>query len=302
MIDNPTTDFLSEIFEHILGISKGICNIDEATILNTDSEVEQRVLQGLNYLHEDLELNKLELRKAMETEYRVKSLEIKNKQLEQFNYVASHDLQEPLRTITNFSQLLQSEYANNLDSTANQYLDFIIESSERMRNLILGLLNYSRLGRDSVLKKINCHQLVQDLQIDLQASITVNNAIIKVDQLPNLWGYEIELRKLFQHLISNALKFCQKDKETTIHISCKKDKNEYIFCIRDNGIGIKQKHHEKIFILFQKLHLREEYKGTGIGLANCRKIVELHQGKIWVESTFGEGSTFFFTIPFLKNK
>jgi len=290
---NNTTeaDFLSEVFEHILGISKGVCNIDDTLILNGKSEIEQRVLQGLSYLHADLELGKLELRKA---------LEIKNKQLEQFNYVASHDLQEPLRTISNFSQLLKTEHGNDLDSTANQYLDFIIQSSDRMRNLILGLLNFSRLGTGSILKEVNCQQLVQDLQIDLQASIKDKNAIITVDRLPNLWGYELELRQLIQNLISNALKFSQKDKNATIHISCKKVNNEHIFCIRDNGIGISEKHHDKIFILFQKLHRKEVYEGTGIGLANCRKIVELHQGKIWIESTLGEGSSFYFTIPNLR--
>ncbi len=300
MKNNQETNFLPEVFEHILGISKGVCNIDADTILSTKSENEQRVLQGLSYLHEDLEFNKKELLKAMETEYQVKSLEVKNQQLEQFNYVASHDLQEPLRTITNFSQLLKNDYGSTLDSTANQYLDFILQSSERMRNLILGLLNFSRLGKESVRKKVNCQVLVQNILLDLQASIQEKKAVLNVANLPVLQGYELELRQLFQNLISNALKFSREEEDATIDILCEEDENGYTFCVRDNGIGIQEKHHDKIFILFQKLHNREKYKGTGIGLANCKKIVELHQGKIWVTSTFGKGSAFFFTIPYLS--
>ncbi len=304
MINKTETDFLSEVFEYILGISKGECTIDDDAILNGASDNEKRILQGLSYLHEDLKFNKMELVKAMEAEYQIKSLEVKNKQLEQFNYVASHDLQEPLRTITNFSLVLKKNYGKDLDSAANQYLDFIIQSSERMRNLILGLLGFSRLGKESVLTEVNCQQLIQNVQMDLQASIAEKGAIITVDKLPNLWGYKLELRQLFQNLISNALKFRKKDNVPVIHIFCKKnkDRGEYTFCVRDNGIGIEEKHHDKIFILFQKLHHQEDYKGTGIGLANCQKIVELHQGKIWVKSTYGEGSSFFFTISDLKNK
>lgn len=289
-----------ELFEHILDISNGECEINDEMILQKDSEIEQQVLQGLSYLHADLDLGKIELRKALEAEFRVKTLEAKNKQLEQFNYVASHDLQEPLRTISNFSLLLKTEYGNNLNSTAHQYLEFIIQSSDRMRELILGLLNLSRLGKGSLLTKVNCNKLLEDLQIDLRASITDNNADITVDKLPNLWAYELELRQLFQNLISNALKFSQEGRDAVIKISCKQTQEDYTFCVQDNGIGISEKYHERIFILFQRLHSRGAYEGTGIGLANCRKIVEMHEGKMWVESKVGAGSSFFFTIANLK--
>ncbi len=293
--------FLSEVFEHILGISKGVCNIDDEMIINGGSEIEQQVLQGLSYLHADLELNKKELRKAVENEFRLKSLEEKNKQLEQFNYVASHDLQEPLRTITNFSQLLKKDYGDNLDDIGNKYLDFVVQSSERMSELILGLLNFSRLGNGSVLELVNFQNLTQNIQADLQASIAEKNATIQIQKLPNLWGYKLELRQLIQNLISNALKFNKEDKDVLIEISCRKIDGEHIFRIRDNGIGIPKKHQDKIFILFQKLHHKSVFEGTGIGLANCQKIVELHKGNIWVESVVGEGSSFFFSIPNLKN-
>lgn len=207
MITQSKTDFLSEIFEHILGIAKGVCVIDEEMIFSKEIDNEKRVQQGLSYLHADLELSKNEIRKSLETEFRLKSLETKNKQLEQFNYVASHDLQEPLRTITNFSQLLKTEYGDGLDDTANQYLDFISQSSDRMRELILGLLNYSRLGKESVLKVVNFERILQDIKVDLQTSIAEKNATINISKLPNLWAYKLELRQLFQNLLSNALKF-----------------------------------------------------------------------------------------------
>lgn len=292
--------FLQTTFEHIIGISKGACTITEQTIQTAPTKIEQKILEGLLYLHEDMELYKVELREAMEAEYKLKVMEEKNKELEQFNYIASHDLQEPLRTISSFSRLLNKQYSDQLDESANEYLGFIVASSKRMSALIKGLLNFSRLGSGRVLTEINCTEMLRSILQDLQASIEEKKAQFEIGTLPVLLGFELELRQVFQNLISNALKFHDPDRQIQISISCKTVSEGYLFCIRDNGIGIEEKDYQRIFDIFQCLHVRGKYEGTGIGLSNCRKIIELHGGEIWVESQFGQGSAFFFRIPFLE--
>ncbi len=290
-------DFLSNLFQHILDISKGVCRIDEETILSAKGEMEQEILYGLLYLHEETELAKEDLRKAMETEYRLKLMEEKNKELAQFNYIASHDLQEPLRTVISFSQILAKNNNAHLDKDSLINLELIIDASKRMKTLIRGLLDYSKIGSNRKLVQVNCLELVQQIQSDLLGSILEKKATIEVSHLPELMAYPLELRQLFQNLISNALKFVPEDRMPYVKIAAYHDRDKWVFSVADNGIGIREKDQERVFGIFQRLHTRTEFEGSGIGLSHCQKIVELHGGKIWIESEFGKGSQFSFSIP-----
>ena len=226
-----------------------------------------------------------------------KELEKKNKELEQFAYVASHDLQEPLRTTSTFVELLQQQYKGKLDEKADKYLSYITQSSDRMEVLIKDLLDYSRIGHKKELQKVDCNKILQDVLADLGTAIQETQANIQGDLLPVIRAYPTEIKQLFQNLIANAIKFRKKDVNPEIRISAQDLKGYWEFSFHDNGIGIEKNHTNRIFIIFQRLHTRTEYNGTGIGLSHCKKIVELHNGKIWVESTLGIGSTFYFTIP-----
>ncbi len=238
-------------------------------------------------------------RKMFEEKLRQNNIQLdqKNKELEQFAFIASHDLQEPLRTISSFTELLTEEYASKFDTNANTYVRFISQSALRMRDLITGLLEYSRLGNKIVLKQTDCNEILKHAKENLQISIKESGAVIKAGNLPVLKAYPIELELLFQNLISNGIKFSKKEVAPEINIKAIKQDNQWLFSFADKGIGIEERHFEKIFLLFQRLHSRDNYKGSGIGLSHCKKIVELHNGKIWVESKAGEGSVFYFTIP-----
>jgi two-component system sensor histidine kinase/response regulator len=225
------------------------------------------------------------------------NLVLANKELEQFAYVASHDLQEPLRTISNFVGLLNMKYAETLDKNGSQYLNYIVDATTRMQNLIKDILILSRIGRDETFRDIDCNKTLEDILVDISAALKESNAKITVSPLPILFGTEIEFKQLFQNLISNALKFCKKDVEPVITIKAEERDYDYLFSVADNGIGIEEQYKNQIFIIFKRLHGMNEYPGTGIGLATCQKVVALHKGKIWVESKPGEGSTFYFTIP-----
>ncbi|WP_339710370.1 ATP-binding protein [uncultured Kriegella sp.] len=223
-------------------------------------------------------------------------INLKNKELEQFVYIASHDLQEPLRTLGSFTELLDKEYPTKKGENSNTYLRFINESATRMSQLIKGLLDYSRIGEAKKVTDVDCNILIQGIKEDLSLAISKTQATLTIADLPLVKGYETELRLLFQNLISNAIKFHGLDKSPCISISVEKLPRFWKFAVKDNGIGIDAQHYERIFAIFQRLHNRSEYQGTGIGLAHCRKIVEMHGGKIWVESVPKVGSTFYFTI------
>lgn len=228
---------------------------------------------------------------------RTAELETKNKELEQFAYVASHDLQEPLRTTSSFVGFLQEEYYGKLDENANSYLNYISQATERMQTLIKDLLDYSRIGRKTILQEVDCNEILSDVMADLSSAIEETHAKIAVTEpLPVVKGYATELKQLFQNLISNSIKFHKQNFAPEITISSKKLPGAWEFSFRDNGIGIDKQHHERIFIIFQRLHNRMEYEGSGIGLSHCKKIVELHGGKLWVDSQPGEGSNFQFTL------
>ncbi len=236
-------------------------------------------------------------------------LESKNKELEQFAYIASHDLQEPLNTVSSFIDLIKTEYHDKFDHDGKESLGFIKEASLRMKKLIDGLLQYSRLGRGSDYTDVNCIQIIDEIKADLKIVIAENKAEIHHANLPLIWGNEIELRLLFQNLISNSIKFSKINTPPIIHINSSYHKNTdntstafWKFIFTDNGIGIPDEHKDRIFGIFQRLHKREDFQGSGIGLAHCKKIVESHGGKIWLESEVSKGSSFYITIPDLKNK
>ncbi|MBK5273212.1 MAG: GHKL domain-containing protein, partial [Bacteroidia bacterium] len=243
-------------------------------------------------LHEE-QLKKSEA----DLELKNKELEQKNKELEQFAYVASHDLQEPLRTTSSFAELLQQQYKGKLDEKADKYLTFINQSSDRMKILIKDLLDYSRIGRKKELEQVDCNIILEEVLADIDVAIKETQTEIKFSRLPVIKGNPTEIKQLFQNLIINAIKFRRQDESPRINISAKRKDKHWEFSCSDNGIGISEDHRERIFIIFQRLHTRNEYEGSGIGLSHCKKIVELHKGKLWVDSTLGEGSTFYFTIP-----
>ncbi|MGF2038815.1 MAG: GAF domain-containing protein [Nostoc sp. CmiVER01] len=235
-----------------------------------------------------------------------------NAELEQFAYVASHDLQEPLRMVTSYLQLLERRYKNQLDTNADQFINYAVDGARRMQTLINDLLNYSRVStRGQPFIRVNCSIVLEQAIANLQIAIADSKAIITHDEsLPEVMVDATQLIQVFQNLIGNAIKFCR-HQQPQIHIGVAKPNanpdgeslnvipsvDEWLFWVRDNGIGLESQYTERIFIIFQRLHGRDKYPGTGIGLAICKKIIERHGGRIWVESKLGEGSTFYFTIP-----
>lgn len=231
-------------------------------------------------------------------------LESKNKELEQFAYIASHDLQEPLNTISSFIGLISDDYSDSFDEVGKDSLAFIKNASERMKRLIDGLLEYSRLGRTKDFSSVNLNHLIKEIKEDFVVILEKTGAVIHVKDIPKVHGSELELRLLLQNLISNAIKFTEEGVAPVITISAVKELNTddkskdfWKFAVKDNGIGIPEKHKDRIFAIFQRLHSRDRYQGTGIGLAHCKKIIKSHGGSIWLESEEGVGTTFYFTIP-----
>lgn len=244
----------------------------------------------------------LDVTDRIEAEHRMaaksQQLEMSNQELEQFTYATSHDLQEPLRMINSYLQLLQKRYGDQLDEDATTFLGFATEGADRMQDLINDLLTLSRVSDDqSRYKDISLNTVVERAVANLQTSISESKAEIEVDELPAMCVDPIQITQLFQNLIGNGIKYQQPGVAPKIHISVKKKKDEYVFSVQDNGIGINKKHFERIFTIFQRLHTRSEYPGTGVGLAICSKIVDRHGGKIWVKSEEGHGSTFLFSVP-----
>ncbi len=229
----------------------------------------------------------------------IKELERSNEELEQFAYISSHDLQEPLRTIASFTQLIERRYKGKLDSDADEFMDYIVEAAIRMKEQIEGLLEYSRVAtKGEEFEQVDMNATLNQTVGILSMTINESNAKITYDKLPWVMGDSRQLQRVFQNLISNAIKFRKEEEPLKIHISSHRDDdNEFVFSIKDNGIGIEEQYSERIFTIFQRLHTRDVYKGTGIGLSVVKRIIERHGGRVWVESEFGVGSTFYFTLP-----
>jgi light-regulated signal transduction histidine kinase (bacteriophytochrome) len=228
---------------------------------------------------------------------KMEELNRSNQELEQFAYIASHDLQEPLRMVAGFTQLLSRRYKGRLDADADEFIAYAVDGASRMQRLIQDLLTYSRVGTTKgILRETSSEQALGQALANLNSSIKAADAFVTHDPLPSVLGDETQLIQLFQNLIGNAIKY-QKSGVPRVHISAAKcELGRWVFSVRDNGIGIEQRYFEKIFGVFQRLHKREEFSGTGIGLAICKKIVERHGGHIQVESCPGHGSTFRFAL------
>jgi len=219
-----------------------------------------------------------------------------NAELEQFAYVASHDLQEPLRMVSSYTQLLEQRYHAQLDDKGKKYIYYAVDGAVRMQRLITDLLAYSRVGsRAQPLASTDAHSALGEALRNLAATITESQAVVMNDDLPMVVADRSQLVQLFQNLIGNAIKF-HGEKPPVVYVSAERQDQQWRFCVRDNGIGIDPRHFERIFVIFQRLHSRDEYPGTGIGLAMCRRIIERHGGRLWVESAPGAGSSFFFTL------
>jgi light-regulated signal transduction histidine kinase (bacteriophytochrome) len=224
-------------------------------------------------------------------------LQRSNTELEHFAYIASHDLQEPLRTIQSFLQLLKRRYQPVLDQDAEEFIAFAIEGASRMRALIEDLLTYARVAsRARPLEPVSLDDVLNEVLHSLKVRLEEQQARIERDPLPVVMADRRQLAQLIQNLMSNALKFQQAGTTPCIHVSAARQGEEWLIRVRDNGIGLSTEYQDKIFVIFQRLHSREEYEGTGVGLAVCKKIIERHGGSIWVESRPAEGATFLFTL------
>lgn len=224
-----------------------------------------------------------------------------NRELEQFAYVVSHDLQQPLQSVTGFVRLLQLQYETTLDELAQGYLHRIHETGNRMQRLIQDLLAYAQIDRqEKTFEVVDCNQILEQVLDNLQEAISTKHATLTHDPLPTVQGSESQLIQLFQNLISNGIKFVAADVHPQIHVSVIQQENYWQIGICDNGIGVKIEDCEQIFEIFQRAHATQHYPGTGIGLATCKKIVEQHSGQIWVTSYLGKGTTFYFTLPIMN--
>jgi PAS domain S-box-containing protein len=220
-----------------------------------------------------------------------------NAELEQFAYVATHDLQEPLRAVASCVQLLQKRYEGQLDEKAQEFITHAVDGTKRMQTLINDLLAYSRISTDAqVFASTNCEMVLQEALANLMVAIDESGAAVTRDALPMVSGDATQLTQLFQNLVGNALKF-RGERPPEIHIGVVRNNGDWRFSVADNGIGMEPQYFERVFLVFQRLHTRKEYQGTGIGLAICKKVVERHGGRIWAESEPGQGATFCFTIP-----
>lgn len=227
-------------------------------------------------------------------------LERSNTELEQFAYIASHDLKEPLRMVTSYLNLLQTRYRGKLDDDADAFIGYAVDGAARMRKLIDELLLYSRVGRRKEPHAVvDMETVLQNVRENLSVTIEDTKAVLKIDPMPSVIGDAVELEQVFQNLIANALKF-RGDKPPVVEVSASRKGRNWTFCVRDNGIGIAPHFFERIFVIFQRLHAPEQYSGSGMGLAICKKIVDRHHGRIWVESEPGRGACFCFTLPCIK--
>jgi signal transduction histidine kinase len=288
VLSRAITNPITKLIKGAEAIGRG--NLEERVAIRSKDEI-GKLAMTFNQMAESRKHAEEKLQHVLE------NLQRSNAELEQFAYIASHDLQEPLRMIRSYVDRLQSEYKDRLDTEANELIANAVTGVTRMQKLINDLLAYSRVGRrDKPFEPTECETVLDQALTNLKVAIEESGAEITYRPLPAVKGDSGELVQLFQNLIGNAIKFRSKEKPR-IHIAAEKKGNEWVFLIQDNGIGIDPQLTDRIFAIFQRLHKEEEYPGTGVGLAICKKIVEHHGGRIWVESEPGKGSTFYFTIP-----
>ncbi|MGZ7210102.1 MAG: sensor histidine kinase, partial [Methanobacterium sp.] len=259
----------------------------------TEEQLEERTTQ-IEEAYQVVKENEVKLQDT------IKELERSNKELQSFAYITSHDLQEPLRSIASYAQLIKRRYEGQLDSDADEFIEYMVSGAIRLQSMIKGLLEYSRVGtKGGEFKDFNAEEALNNALSHLKSSIDEYPVEVRYDPLPVIYADESQISRVFQNLISNAIKFKKSQFPPKIHISAKKDtmKNEFVFSVSDNGIGMEEQYSDRIFEVFKRLHPIGEYEGTGIGLAIVMRIIERHGGRIWVESELGEGSTFYFTIP-----
>lgn len=251
----------------------------------------QRAFDKQKAVEQELKKNQSALKRSF------LQLEEKNEELEKFAYIASHDLKEPLRMVQNFMHLLQKKYGEHLDEKANKYIYFAVDGAERMTRLINDLLEYSRVGRVHTEKTgVDLNELIDTIRREFFPESDEGSDVIRTTDLPVIEAVEVSVKMLFQNLISNALKYRDENRSPMLTLSYEDLQTHWKFSVKDNGIGIPEEYSDRIFDIFKRLHTNSDYSGTGIGLAICKKVVEQHDGEIWVESEPGVGSTFYFTI------
>jgi PAS domain S-box-containing protein len=294
------------VLEEWVGVCIDITERKQAELLlrNSRDELEKEIQQRTRQLTRANAALKAEMLERLEVAHQLEQLAIdlqrSNQELEQFAYVASHDLQEPLRAVANYTQLLAEKYRQQLDDKADKYIRYIVDGATRMQQLISDLLTYSRVGRQQlILQPVDCNLILIQVLENLQSAIEDSQAVITYDALPTLTADPIRLIQLIQNLISNAIKY-RGEHPPSIHVSAKPQPDAWLFSVQDQGIGIDPQYADRIFVIFQRLHTRCHYPGTGIGLSICKKIVEMHQGQIWVDSQMGQGATFYFTLPVIN--
>jgi len=264
-------------------------------VVHSEMRHRRQAEDDVRQLNADLERKVAD--RTAELAERAKDLERSNMELQQFAYVASHDLQEPLRTIASFTQLLAKRYGDKLDDKAREFIAFAVDGSKRMQTLINDLLSFSRVGTQGrSLVPVSTDAVLDAVLKNLKRGIEESRAIITRDPLPVVLADELQLSQIMQNLIGNAIKFRRGDGSATVHIGAARTASGWNISVRDNGIGVAPEHGDRIFVIFQRLHTKTQYPGTGIGLAICKKIAERHGGRIWLEPTPGGGSTFVFSI------
>ncbi|GAC1526668.1 MAG: hypothetical protein NVS2B6_14210 [Thermoleophilaceae bacterium] len=312
---NVLEDFGSER-ERFAETQKAILNIledfaTEKTRLEQTERAVMNILEDFDEAKNKVELVNLDLRTEIaeraqaEDALRRKTSELarSNSELEQFAYVASHDLQEPLRMVSSYVQLFEKKYRGLVDEKADKYISYAVEGAKRMQTLIAGLLEYSRVGREELPpEKVSLDSALDQALANLAPALQETAAVISRDPLPQVLGHAALLTQVFQNLIANAEKFRRPGATPSVHISASKQTGEWVVGVKDNGIGIEAEFFDRIFVIFQRLHTRSEYPGTGIGLSICKKVVERHGGRIWVESTPGQGAHFRFSLPVLRSE
>ena len=275
----------------------GAMLVGQVAVANASRDYTERDLRAMERLADLYAIAVWRKRAEEEIERAAAELARSNRELEQFAYVASHDLQEPLRMVGSFVQLLAQRYEGQLDGDADEFIHFAVDGATRMRQLIEDLLAFSRVGtRAQPLEPTSCEDVLAEALANLRTRIEESGAEVTHDPLPTVLADERQLVQVFQNLLSNAIKF-RSAEPPRIHVSADESNGEWEFAVRDNGIGVDPRHADRIFEIFKRLHTRDEYPGTGIGLAICRKTVERHGGRIWVDSQPGQGSTFRFTLP-----